>query len=76
MNTGLQDAYNLAWKLALVVKGEADAALLDSYEAERLPVARRLLETTDRGLQGGRVGQLARRAAAHQDTGAGSRRSR
>jgi 2-polyprenyl-6-methoxyphenol hydroxylase-like FAD-dependent oxidoreductase len=48
MNTGLQDAYNLAWKLALVVKGQADEALLDSYEAERLPVARRLLETTDR----------------------------
>ena len=40
MNTGLQDAYNLAWKLALVVKGRADAALLDSYEDERMPVAR------------------------------------
>jgi 2-polyprenyl-6-methoxyphenol hydroxylase-like FAD-dependent oxidoreductase len=48
MNTGLQDAYNLAWKLALVVQGRADAALLDSYEAERVPVARRLLNTTDR----------------------------
>jgi 2-polyprenyl-6-methoxyphenol hydroxylase-like FAD-dependent oxidoreductase len=48
MNTGLQDAYNLAWKLALVVQGRADAALLDSYEAERLPVAQRLLATTDR----------------------------
>jgi 2-polyprenyl-6-methoxyphenol hydroxylase-like FAD-dependent oxidoreductase len=48
MNTGLQDAYNLAWKLALVVKGRADAALLDSYEAERIPVARHLLKTTDR----------------------------
>jgi 2-polyprenyl-6-methoxyphenol hydroxylase-like FAD-dependent oxidoreductase len=48
MNTGLQDAYNLGWKLALVVQGRADAALLDSYEAERVPVARRLLETTDR----------------------------
>lgn len=48
MNTGLQDAYNLAWKLALVVKGQADEKLLDSYEAERLPVARRLLSTTDR----------------------------
>ena len=48
MNTGLQDAYNLAWKLALVAAGKADEALLDSYEAERLPVARRLLETTDR----------------------------
>ncbi len=47
MNTGLQDAYNLAWKLALVVKDRADAALLDTYEAERIPVARRLLSTTD-----------------------------
>jgi 2-polyprenyl-6-methoxyphenol hydroxylase-like FAD-dependent oxidoreductase len=48
MNTGLQDAYNLAWKLALVVKGRANAALLDTYEAERIPVAHRLLRTTDR----------------------------
>ena len=48
MNTGLQDAYNLAWKLALVISGKADAALLDTYEAERLPVAQRLLATTDR----------------------------
>src|SRR5229473_650865 len=48
MNTGLQDAYNLGWKLALVVKGHADAALLDTYEAERIPVAQRLLATTDR----------------------------
>jgi 2-polyprenyl-6-methoxyphenol hydroxylase-like FAD-dependent oxidoreductase len=48
MNTGLQDAYNLAWKLALVVSGRAGTALLDSYEAERVPVAKRLLETTDR----------------------------
>jgi hypothetical protein len=48
MNTGLQDAYNLAWKLALVVSDRAGAALLDSYEAERIPVARRLLSTTDR----------------------------
>ena len=48
MNTGLQDGYNLAWKLALVVSGRADPVLLDSYEAERIPVARRLLSTTDR----------------------------
>jgi len=48
MNTGLQDAYNLAWKLALVTSGRADAALLDSYEAERIPVASRLLSSTDR----------------------------
>ena len=51
MNTGLQDAYNLAWKLALVVEGRADAALLDSYEEERIPVARRLLNTTDRAFR-------------------------
>ena len=51
MNTGLQDAYNLAWKLALVVQGRADPALLDSYEQERIPVARRLLKTTDRAFQ-------------------------
>ena len=51
MNTGLQDAYNLAWKLALVVAGRADDALLDSYEAERMPVAHRLLETTDRAFR-------------------------
>ena len=37
-NTGIQDALNLAWKLAAVVKGEAGPALLDSYEAERLPL--------------------------------------
>lgn len=38
--TAMQDAADLAWKLALVVKGKADPALLDTYEAERLPVAR------------------------------------
>lgn len=51
MNTGLQDAYNLAWKLALVVGKKADAALLDSYHEERFPVAQRLLNTTDRGFR-------------------------
>jgi hypothetical protein len=51
MNTGLQDAYNLGWKLALVVAGRADEALLDSYAAEREPVAHRLLETTDRAFK-------------------------
>jgi 2-polyprenyl-6-methoxyphenol hydroxylase-like FAD-dependent oxidoreductase len=48
MNTGLQDAYNLAWKLAAVVKDSADPALLDSYAAERMPIAQRLLDSTDR----------------------------
>jgi 4,5-epoxidase len=46
MNTGLGDAENLAWKLALVVQGKAAAALLDTYEAERRPVAARVLATT------------------------------
>jgi 2-polyprenyl-6-methoxyphenol hydroxylase-like FAD-dependent oxidoreductase len=39
-NTGVQDALNLAWKLAAVIKGDAGPALLDSYEAERLPLSR------------------------------------
>ncbi|MGW2652367.1 FAD-dependent oxidoreductase [Streptomyces sp. NPDC001478] len=39
-NTGIQDAHNLAWKLAAVLRGEAGPRLLDTYEAERLPVAR------------------------------------
>ncbi len=47
MNTGLQDAYNLGWKLSLVVKQQADKALLNSYNQERIPVAQRLLATTD-----------------------------
>jgi 2-polyprenyl-6-methoxyphenol hydroxylase-like FAD-dependent oxidoreductase len=51
MNTGLQDAYNLAWKLALVVKNQAKAELLDSYEQERLPVAQALLKGTDRAFR-------------------------
>ncbi|HEY4147640.1 MAG TPA: FAD-dependent monooxygenase, partial [Chitinophagaceae bacterium] len=48
MNTGLQDAYNLGWKLSLVVKGKASAPLLNSYHEERNPVAEQLLKTTDR----------------------------
>ncbi|MFF3563327.1 FAD-dependent monooxygenase [Streptomyces sp. NPDC002574] len=39
LNTGLQDAYNLGWKLGQVLRHGADASLLDSYEQERLPVA-------------------------------------
>ena len=41
MNTGVTEAHNLAWKLAACLQGWGGAALLDSYEAERLPVARR-----------------------------------
>lgn len=48
MNTGIQDAWNLGWKLALVVRDVADVRVLDSYEAERWPVGRTLLRYTDR----------------------------
>ncbi|MGH8938798.1 MAG: FAD-dependent monooxygenase, partial [Actinomycetes bacterium] len=48
MNTGIQDAWNLGWKLALVDRGLADEALLDSYEAERWPIGRFVLRFTDR----------------------------
>ena len=48
MNTGMQDAFNLAWKLALVVRGLAPAQLLASYHAERDPVASEVLNLTDR----------------------------
>jgi hypothetical protein len=48
MNTGIQEAWNLGWKLALVVKGVADEALLDTYEAERRPIGRFVLRFTDR----------------------------
>ena len=46
MNTGIGDAENLAWKLALVISGRADAGLLDTYAAERRPIAKDVLETT------------------------------
>lgn len=48
MNTGIQDAYNLAWKMAFVMKGYASEKLLETYHEERLPNAQKLLETTDR----------------------------
>ncbi|NMR21156.1 FAD-dependent monooxygenase [Cellulomonas fimi] len=48
MNTGIQDAANLAWKLALVSSGRAVRQLLDTYEPERGPVGRRVLRFTDR----------------------------
>lgn len=44
MNTGIQDAYNLGWKLARVASGQAAPALLDTYEEERLPVAADVLD--------------------------------
>jgi len=48
MNTGLGDAANLGWKLALVADGRAPESLLDTYEPERAPVARQVIEATHR----------------------------
>ncbi|BCT77642.1 2,4-dichlorophenol 6-monooxygenase [Sinomonas cyclohexanicum] len=42
-NTSIQDSYNLAWKIAAVLKGQADPSLLDTYTAERAPVARQIV---------------------------------
>jgi 2-polyprenyl-6-methoxyphenol hydroxylase-like FAD-dependent oxidoreductase len=47
MNTGIQDAFNLGWKLALAMKGEAAPGLLDTYQAERHPIASSVLRGTD-----------------------------
>lgn len=48
MNTGLQDAYNLAWKLALVIKGKANPSLLDSYQTERFPIVKNIVNQTEK----------------------------
>ncbi|MEV4640115.1 FAD-dependent monooxygenase [Actinoplanes sp. NPDC049548] len=58
MNTGIQDAYNLGWKLGLVLRGAAPDSLLDTYEAERMPVAEAILADSDRQfgrLRGSRI---------------------
>ena len=47
MNTGIQDGYNLAWKVAMVLKEKASENLLETYNEERLPNAEMLLRTTD-----------------------------
>jgi 2-polyprenyl-6-methoxyphenol hydroxylase-like FAD-dependent oxidoreductase len=51
MNTGIGDAVNLSWKLAMVLRGEADPCLLATYEPERRAFALKLVETTDRIFQ-------------------------
>ncbi len=52
MNTGIQDAYNLAWKLARVVRGVAPETLLDSYDAERRPVGADVVARTRAATEG------------------------
>jgi len=53
MNTGIQDAHNLAWKLALAVRDEAADGLLDSYDAERRPVGEEVVGRTVRSAREG-----------------------
>ncbi|HET6731895.1 FAD-dependent monooxygenase [Mycobacterium sp.] len=53
MNTGIQDAHNLAWKLALAVSGHAALGLLDSYDAERRPVGEEVVGRTVRSAREG-----------------------
>jgi 2-polyprenyl-6-methoxyphenol hydroxylase-like FAD-dependent oxidoreductase len=48
MNTGIQDMMNLGWKLAMVYQGRATDSLLDTYDEERMPIIRQLVETTER----------------------------
>ncbi|MDQ5831445.1 MAG: FAD-dependent monooxygenase [Actinomycetota bacterium] len=86
MNTGLQDAFNLGWKLALVCHGEAGAGLLDTYEAERRPVAERVVSSgadaesahamTDAGERAARDAEIRRTIAdrdiAHHEAAAAS----
>jgi 2-polyprenyl-6-methoxyphenol hydroxylase-like FAD-dependent oxidoreductase len=53
MNTGIQDAHNLAWKLALAVRGAAAPGLLDSYDSERRPVGEEVVGRTVRSAREG-----------------------
>ena len=47
-NTSIQDAYNLAWKLALVLKGQASPTLLDTYDDERSPIAQQIVDRANK----------------------------
>ena len=68
MNTGIQDAYNLGWKLALVLRGQSAPALLDSYGAERRPVGADVLARTRAASEGFGREQGSRVDAARADT--------
>ncbi|WP_434593977.1 FAD-dependent oxidoreductase [Streptomyces sp. A5-4] len=69
LNTGIQDAYNLAWKLAMVVHGHADAALLDTYDAERVPIGQALLASTGEVMNNAMVDTGTTKEALEEDRG-------
>ena len=50
-NTSIQDAFNLAWKLAAVLKGQAGPELLDSYQAERAPIAKQIVTRANQSIE-------------------------
>jgi 2,4-dichlorophenol 6-monooxygenase len=50
-NTSIQDAYNLAWKLAMVLKGHADPRLLDTYSAERAPIGKQVVDRANKSIE-------------------------
>src|SRR5207245_6321986 len=49
-NTSIQDSYNLAWKLAHVLRGQASSSLLDTYNDERVPVGRQIVERANKSI--------------------------
>ncbi len=69
MNTGMQDAFNLSWKLAMVIRGVAKPSLLDSYSIERSAVGDVVLRNAGRmtrvAIMRNPIGQLVRNFAAH-----------
>ncbi|HTR38537.1 MAG TPA: FAD-dependent monooxygenase [Bryobacteraceae bacterium] len=50
-NTSIQDSYNLAWKLALVLKGKASPSLLDTYNEERAPIGRQIVKRANKSIE-------------------------
>lgn len=66
MNTGLQDAWNLVWKLDIAIRGRGSKQLLDSYSAERCPVTKGVIETTHRLTRA--MGTASKLAQAVRDT--------
>lgn len=75
LNTSIQDAYNLGWKLGQVLRRDAPEALLDSYEAERLPVAADVLGITTRLHRASTQGEGTQRGEEVQQLTLGYRES-
>lgn len=61
MNTGLQDSFNLTWKIALVIHGMAPKSILDSYEVERKPVADGIIKLSSKLMDMGLAQDFVRR---------------